>query len=103
MLDTDLSIYVINRRPRQALDTFNAHAGEICISAIALTELLHGAEKSGNPNRTRRRVEDFTSRLSVLEYGERAAAHSGEIKSDLERPGFGDRSQRPANRGARPQ
>ena len=28
MLDTDLSIYVINRRPRQALDTFNAHAGE---------------------------------------------------------------------------
>ena len=87
MLDTDLSIYVINRRPRQALDRFNAHAGEICISAITLAELLHGAEKSGNPNRTRRRVEDFTSRLSVLEYGERAAAHYGEIKSDLERRG----------------
>ena len=87
ILDTDLSIYVINRRPRQALDTFNAHAGEICISAITLAELLHGAEKSSNPNRARRRVEDFTSRLSVLEYGERAAAHYGEIKSDLERKG----------------
>ena len=49
MLDTDLSIYVINRRPRQALDTFNAHAGEICISAITLAELLHGAEKSDKP------------------------------------------------------
>ena len=87
MLDTDLSIYVINRRPRQALDTFNAHAGEVCISAITLAELLHGAEKSGNPNRTRRRVEDFTSRLNVLRYGERAAAHYGEIKTDLQRRG----------------
>ena len=73
MLDTDLSIYVLNRRSRQALDTFNAYAGEICISAITLAELLHGAEKSGNPSGTRRRVEDFTSRLNVLEYGERAA------------------------------
>ena len=87
MLDTDLSIYVINRRPREALDTFNAHAGEVCISAITLAELLHGAEKSGNPAKTRRRVEDFTSRLTVWEYGERAAAHYGEIKTDLERRG----------------
>ena len=88
MLDTDLSIYVINRRPVAALNSFNAHAGEICISAITLAELLHGVEKSGHPTRTRQRVDDFTSRLSVLEYGERAAAHYGEIKSDLERTGL---------------
>ena len=84
MLDTDLSIYVINRRPREALDTFNVHAGEICISAVTLAELLHGAAKSEHPAKTRRRVDDFRSRLSVLEYGERAAAHCGEIKTDLE-------------------
>ena len=88
MLDTDLSIYVINRRPPAALNSFNAHAGEICISAITLAELFHGAEKSGNPIRTRRRVDDFISRLSVLEYGERAAVHCGELKSDLERRGL---------------
>ena len=87
MLDTDLSIYVINRRPRAALETFNAHAGEICISAVTLAELLHGAEKSESPAKTRRRVDDFASRLGVLEYGERAAAHYGEIKTDLERRG----------------
>jgi tRNA(fMet)-specific endonuclease VapC len=88
MLDTDLSIYVINRRPLAALNSFNAHAGKICISTITLAELFHGAEKSGNPIRTRRRVDDFISRLSVLEYGERAAVHYGEIKSDLERRGL---------------
>ena len=88
MLDTDLSIYVINRRPVAALNSFNAHAGQICVSAITLAELVHGVEKSGNPTRTRRRVDDFTSRLSVLEYGECAAVHYGEIKSDLERRGL---------------
>ena len=88
MLDTDLSIYVINRRPLAALNSFNAHAGKICISTITLAELFHGAEKSGNPIRTRRRMDDFISRLSVLEYGERAAVHYGEIKSDLERRGL---------------
>lgn len=87
MLDTDLSIYVINHRPRAALDTFNAHAEEICISAITLAELLHGAEKSRDPLGTRRRVADYTSRLNVLEYGRSAAAHYGEIKADLERRG----------------
>lgn len=80
MLDTDLSIYVINHRPRAALDTFNAHAEEICISAITLAELLHGAEKSRDPIGTRRRVEDYTSRLNVLEYGGNAAAHYGRSK-----------------------
>lgn len=87
MLDTDLSIYVINRKPLAALSSFNAHAGETCLSAITLAELLHGAEKSANPTRARRRVDDFVSRLSVLEYGESAARHYAEIKSDLERRG----------------
>ncbi len=71
MLDTDLSIYVLNRRSRQALDTLNAYAGEICISAITLAELLHGAEKSGNPSGTRRRVEDFTTEAMGLAVGSR--------------------------------
>ena len=70
-----------------ALKSFNAHAGEICLSAITLAELLHGVEKSANPTTARRRVDNFVSRLSVLEYGERAAHHYGEIKSDLERRG----------------
>lgn len=87
MLDTDLSIYVINRKPLTALHVFNAHVGEICLSAITLAELLHGAEKSENPTTAQRRVDNFVSRLSVLEYGENAARHYGEIKSDLERRG----------------
>ncbi len=87
MLDTDISIYVINRRPVDLLHRFNAHAESLCISVISLAELLHGAIKSKNPAQASKRVLDFVSRLHVLDYGEKAADHYADIKSSLERRG----------------
>jgi tRNA(fMet)-specific endonuclease VapC len=87
MLDTNIVIYVIKRRPIELLDVFNRHAQKICISSITLAELLHGVEKSAMPERNLRQVEDFVSRLDVLEYGSKAASHYGEIRADLERKG----------------
>ena len=87
MLDTNIVIYVIKRKPIQALEVFNLHAGQMCISSITLAEMLHGAEKSAMPDQNLRRIEDFTSRLQVLEYGNKAAAHYGDIRADLERKG----------------
>jgi tRNA(fMet)-specific endonuclease VapC len=87
MLDTNIAIYVIKRRPVEALDTFNRHAGQLCMSAITLAELLHGVEKSARPDQNLAAVEDFSSRLEVLEYGNKAAGHYGDIRADLERMG----------------
>ncbi len=87
MLDTNVVIYVIKSRPEELLDTFNAHAGHMCISSITLAELIHGVEKSSLPERNRRNVEDFISRLDVLSYDDSAAAHYGDIRADLERKG----------------
>lgn len=87
MLDTNIAIYVIKRRPAEALLKFNAHASQLCVSAITLSELLHGVEKSAQPERNLLQVEDFISRLEVLPYGLKAAAHFGEIRADLERAG----------------
>ena len=88
MLDTNIVIYVINRRPIDILDTFNRYASRMCISSITLAELLHGVEKSSKPEHNRRQVEEFVSLLEVLEYGQEAAAHYGEIRADLERQGI---------------
>ncbi len=88
MLDTNIVIYVIKRRPIELLDMFNRHAGQMCISSITLAELLHGVEKSLVPDHNLRKVEDFASRLDVLEYGSKAAAHYGEIRAGLERKGL---------------
>ena len=87
MLDTSIVIYVIKRRPVELLEVFNRHAGQMCISSITLAELMHGVEKSSMPDHNLRQIEDFISRLEVLEYGGKAAAHYGEIRADLERKG----------------
>ncbi|TPE55311.1 tRNA(fMet)-specific endonuclease VapC [Maribrevibacterium harenarium] len=87
MLDTNIVIYVIKRRPIEALRVFNLHAGQMCISSITLAELLHGVEKSSKPEHNLQQVEDFVSRLEVLEYSQKAAAHYGEIRAELERKG----------------
>lgn len=87
MLDTNIVIYVIKRKPIAVLDIFNRHAGQMCISSITLAELLHGAEKSAKIEHNLKLVEDFVSRLDVLEYGVRAAAHYGDIRAELERKG----------------
>ncbi len=87
MLDTNIVIDIIKRRPIALLQKFNQHAGQLCISSITLAELLHGVEKSQHVDNNLRNVEDFVSRLEVLEYGQKAAAHYGDIRAELERKG----------------
>lgn len=87
MLDTNIVIYVIKRKPIEVLDVFNRHTGQMCISSITLAELLHGVEKSAKVEHNMRQVEDFVSRLEVLEYGEKAAENYGDIRADLEKRG----------------
>ncbi len=87
MLDTNIVIYVIKRRPVELLEIFNEHVGHMCISSITLAELLHGAEKSEQQEHNLKQVEDFISRLVVLSYDEKSAAHYGNIRADLERKG----------------
>jgi len=87
LLDTNIVIYVIKRRPLSALQLFNDNEGRMAISSITLAELLHGAEKSNAPVRSLATVEDFCSRLEVLPYGAKAAQHYGSIRAALERLG----------------
>lgn len=87
LLDTNIVIYVIKRRPREALEVFNRHHGHMAISAITLAELVHSAEKSQFPARNLNVVEDFCSRLAVLPYTQEAAYHYGAIRAALENTG----------------
>jgi tRNA(fMet)-specific endonuclease VapC len=40
LLDTNICIDVIKRRPQELLDTFNHHAGQMAISAITFSKLI---------------------------------------------------------------
>lgn len=87
LLDTNIVIYVLKRRPIEVLAIFNANASRMAISSITLAELLHGAEKSSRVSENLAAVEDFCSRLDVLPYGAKAAQHYGAIRSALEKRG----------------
>lgn len=87
LLDTNIVIYVIKRRPLEIMDAFNNNVGRMAISSITLAELLHGVEKSAAMARNMEVVESFVSRLDVLPYDAKAAMHYGNIRADLERKG----------------
>jgi tRNA(fMet)-specific endonuclease VapC len=87
MLDTNLCIRVLRDRPQGLRPRFNAEAETLCISTITLTELLRGAARSARPTENRHEVDRFATRLAVLPFDEKAAAHAGEIYADLERKG----------------
>ncbi len=87
MLDTNFCIRVLRDRPKGLRARFNANAEALCLSDVVLYELLYGAERSNDPPRIRREVEHFAARLTVLPFDGEAAAHTAEIRGDLERRG----------------
>jgi tRNA(fMet)-specific endonuclease VapC len=86
-LDTNLCIRVLRDRPQGARAAFNANAEALCLCDVVLYELLHGAERSNDPPRIRREVEHFAARLTVIPFDSEAAAHTADIRADLERRG----------------
>ena len=87
LLDTNIVIYVLKRRPIEVLSLFNENASRMAISAITLSELFDGAKKSSRVGDNLVAIEDFCSRLEVLPYGAKAAQHYGAIRAGLEKTG----------------
>lgn len=87
LLDTNICIDVIKRRPIEVLNKFNEAAGHLAISSITMADLQYGVEKSQHVAKNLLVVEDFCSRLDVLNYNEQAAYHYGDIRAQLERHG----------------
>jgi tRNA(fMet)-specific endonuclease VapC len=87
LLDTNIAIYVIKRRPVAVLGRFNENAGRMAISTVTLSELFHGAEKSVRVAQNLAVVEEFASLLEVLPYTAKASMHYGAIRSALEKAG----------------
>jgi tRNA(fMet)-specific endonuclease VapC len=87
LLDTNIVIYVLKRRPKEVLAMFNVNASRMAISSITLSELFYGAEKSLNTDKNLEAVEEFVSHLDVLPYDAKASQHYGQIKAALEKKG----------------
>jgi len=87
MLDTSICIHVIRKYPPELRERFNELAEQLCVSSITLGELHYGAEKSARRSENLQAIEHFTARLEILPFAEKAAAHYGQIRAQLERAG----------------
>ena len=90
LLDTNICIHLINRRPgfEKILRRLSGRSfGEICISAITVSELGYGVAKSKRSSENAAALDEFLSRFELLDYPVAAAASYGRIRADLERAG----------------
>ena len=88
LLDTNICIYIINRRPEKVYRRFREHAiGDVGISAITVSELQYGVSKSSNPSQNQIALSQFLAPLEIDDYPSSAAEHYGNIRAQLERKG----------------
>jgi tRNA(fMet)-specific endonuclease VapC len=87
LLDTDTCIDVV-RGLRNVVQKLRALSPDDCsISSITAFELYAGILLSANPERERRKVEDFLQELTVIAFDRVAAHHAADIRVTLQRKG----------------
>ncbi|QNB47660.1 PIN domain-containing protein [Thermanaerosceptrum fracticalcis] len=88
MLDTNICIYIIKKKPVQVFQIFNAlKVGDVCISSITLAELQYGVYKSQFPERNKLALVNFLAPITILPFSDRASVLYGHIRAGLEKRG----------------
>ncbi len=88
MLDTDICIYLKNRRPPKIAEHFNQlYKGDVVISLITYGELYNGALKSQQPDAALKNLQRLIERIPVQDMTNDAATQYGVIRRELEKSG----------------
>ena len=88
VFDSDVLIEFLRGRLPSALDMLrNTDARLVKVPAIVQAELLVGAEKSANPEKSRLAIERLLLEYEVLPFDSRCAAIYAQIRADLEKRG----------------
>lgn len=87
LLDTNICIYIINRRPPGVFAHFEGlRLGEVAISSITGAELDSGVAKSGS-SRNRDALSKFLAPLEIRPFDEAAMRAYGPLRAGLDRAG----------------
>ncbi len=87
MLDTNMCIYVINKRDPALREQFVEHAGSLCVSSISYAELAYAVVHSRRVKHNERELAAFVKDLDILPFGQESAAHYGDIRHTLTNKG----------------
>jgi len=88
LLDTNIIIYTIKNK-YDAIKRKIEFAGvnNVCVSALTVAEMEHGAAKSMNPERARVIMYEFLTPFEIIDFDTRAAECYGRIRANLEKNG----------------
>ncbi len=88
MLDTNICIYIIKKKPIKVIKKLKRHKiSDIGISSITLSELEYGVQKSQYPHRNKLALLEFIAPLEIYSFDENSANIYGSIRADLEKKG----------------
>jgi len=89
MLDTNICIYLMNKRSHNVIDNVRANLRDgLCISSITLGELEYGASKSAYYERNIIAIQKTLALFNVLDFDDTAASCYGKVRAALERKGL---------------
>jgi len=88
LLDTNICIYIIKRKPAQVFKRFKKlPLGSIGISSITLAELQYGIRKSSQPHKNQAALNQFLIPLEIVDFNFSATIEYGIIRANLEKDG----------------
>ena len=88
LLDTNICIYIINKRPSSVVEHIKQLTpSQIHLSAVSLAELEYGVSKSKNRDKNRLALLDFISAFDIVPFDDSDAEIFGIIRADLEKKG----------------
>lgn len=89
LLDTNICIYLIKKKPEQVLRKLtHQDVSHVGISAITLSELEYGVEKSSHQEQNKLALAEFLAPLTILPYDDNVASTYGKIRTFLEKEGI---------------
>lgn len=89
MLDTNICIYIIKKKPENVLLRFHERLDNgICISSITLAELEYGVQHSTDPLKNERALLRFLVPLDIVAFDAAAASEYGRIRALLQSRGM---------------
>lgn len=87
-LDTNICIYFLKGMYTTLLDRLKTKTpADIKIASIVKAELLLGAYKSNNPEKTKKRVDEFLLPFIILPFDDEASIIYAKIRGTLEKKG----------------
>jgi tRNA(fMet)-specific endonuclease VapC len=88
MLDTNICIYILNKRPIQVIQKLEElQDAKVMLSSIVVSELQYGAEKSQTPEQNRLRLQAFLIGFMLEPFSVEAGIRAGIVRSELEKQG----------------